>query len=536
MSRLSLGAFAALVVATVAAFFVTQHLKSSTPLIAGLPKPSPSVISPEGRGCGGTHRGTHVSFYLLHRADDVAVYVVDPSGTIVRTLVSSRHMRRGVRNPDGEFFWDGRTDGGAVAADGTYYLRVVLLGQGRTIELANPVTVQSSAPRPMITDVTPAVISRPGMAATIRIAGNDRRGGLVSLYRTDLPGKVRLVKSFGAPWGRTTVRWDGRVHGRPAPAGTYLVGLTVTDRACNVGRFPMRIPPPPGSTPRAGVTVRYLAAQPPLHAVLAGRTATVRVDAGGQPYSWTLTRVGVRKPAASGHAQGSALSVPVPAGRSGLYVLSLRAAHLLASVPVLVSARTAPGAGTLVVLPALTWQGLDPVDDTGDGVPDTLPAGGPITLDRVLAQGLPKGFASEAQLLSQLDSAHVPYELTTDLGLIDGVPPSLSRRQVVVLAGSERWLTAALGRRLRAFVAGGGHLLSLGLDSLRREVTVGGGKATDPRPPSPTDIFGVRPGAVLAADPDVDVSYGRGAVAEFNPVASGAAAQLVSQLQQVLGR
>ena len=51
MSRLPLTAFGALIVATVAAFFVTQHLKVSTPLIAGFPHPSPSAISPAGNGC-----------------------------------------------------------------------------------------------------------------------------------------------------------------------------------------------------------------------------------------------------------------------------------------------------------------------------------------------------------------------------------------------------------------------------------------------------------------------------------------------------
>ena len=42
MSRLSLGAFGALVVATVGAFFVTQHLKVTTPVIAGLTPPGTS--------------------------------------------------------------------------------------------------------------------------------------------------------------------------------------------------------------------------------------------------------------------------------------------------------------------------------------------------------------------------------------------------------------------------------------------------------------------------------------------------------------
>ena len=120
MNRLSFVAFAALVVATVAAFFVTQHLKVTTPLIAGTPRPSPAVINPVGGTvCGGVdHRFTRISFYLLHRADDVDVYVVDQSGSIVRTLAIGRHMRRGVRTPDGLFTWNGRKDNGAVAPDG----------------------------------------------------------------------------------------------------------------------------------------------------------------------------------------------------------------------------------------------------------------------------------------------------------------------------------------------------------------------------------------------------------------------------------
>ena len=93
------------------------------------------------------------------------------------------------------------------------------------------------------------------------------------IYRTDLPGAPTLVKSFPArPAGRTT--WDGTVAGgAPAPQGTYLVGLRVTDRACNTGSFPAVLPPVAGTTAHAGVTVRYLAALPPLTPVAAGATA-----------------------------------------------------------------------------------------------------------------------------------------------------------------------------------------------------------------------------------------------------------------------
>ena len=146
MSRLTTSAFAVLVAATIGAFFVTQHLKVTTPLLAGTPRPVPGVIDPlhgvpcvQGRNSG----STTISFYLLHRADTVVVSVVSAdTGSIVRTVADGRHMRKGVRNPDGVFRWDGREDNGQVAPDGTYYFRVALIHQGRTINLSDvPVKV-----------------------------------------------------------------------------------------------------------------------------------------------------------------------------------------------------------------------------------------------------------------------------------------------------------------------------------------------------------------------------------------------------------
>jgi hypothetical protein len=144
----------------------------------------------------------------------------------------------------------------------------------------------------------------------------------------------------------------------------------------------------------------------------------------------------------------------------------------------------------LVILPALSWQGLNPVDDRGDGIPATLASGGPIELARPLAHGLPPGFADEAGFLEYLDASHHAYQLTTDLGLVDRVGPRLSGHRTVVLAGSELWLPAKTATALRAYVAGGGHVLSFGIDSLRRGVTVRGGRAFEPTRPSTADALG----------------------------------------------
>ena len=258
--RLSVAAFGALVVASIGAFFVTQHLKVTTPLINGAPRPVPAVIDPlHGVRCGKYNSGfATISFWLQHRSDDVDVYVVDDaSGAIVRTVASARHMRVGVRTPDGVFHWDGRLADGRVAPDGTYYFRVALRQQGATIDLTSvPVRVKTVPPHPVITSVQPSVIS-PGTHVTIRYVGNENRGGTILLYRLAATGAPRLVKVFPTPWKGQHAVWDGTVaQQQPAPAGTYLLALQVSDAACNIGRYPAQIPSAPGSAATDVVIVR----------------------------------------------------------------------------------------------------------------------------------------------------------------------------------------------------------------------------------------------------------------------------------------
>jgi hypothetical protein len=330
---------------------------------------------------------------------------------------------------------------------------------------------------------------------TIRYTGAATRGATVQIYRTDLPGAPR-VKHFRA--GLHTAVWDGKILQQPAPQGTYLVGLNVTDRACNTGHFPIVMPPAAATTPHAGVTIRYLAAEPPLRPVPAGSVATVYVDARQQPYRWALRRAGSKTIVSRGAASRFTLTVKLPNGRAGMYQLALRSTGHRTVVPLVASlpAATRPPR-VLVVLPALTWQGLNPVDDDGDGLPNTLEAGGPIALNRPLANGFPAGAVDQAGLLSYLDKTRRAYDLTTDVGLLEGFGPTLQGHSGVVLAGSERWLPASLQSTLRAYVENGGHVASFGIDSLRRSVTLQGQRALDPTRPAAVDAFGGRQGPVV---------------------------------------
>jgi hypothetical protein len=146
----------------------------------------------------------------------------------------------------------------------------------------------------------------------------------------------------------------------------------------------------------------------------------------------------------------------------------------------------------LVVLPAITWQGLNPVDDDGDGFPDTLDDAPAVPLARPFASGrLPAGLGTEIKpLLRFLAARRLSYDLTTDLALARGTGPQLDHRKGVVFAGSERWFTEPLDARLRRYVEQGGRVASFGTDSLRRTVALTPTQLSDPSPAQDTNPLG----------------------------------------------
>lgn len=147
MKKLGVTAFVVLGLATVGAFFLIQHLKVSTPLIAGNPVPFPPMINPVGGGMcivdnpagqreAVSFRRMSISFFLLYRSDDVDVYVLNQSGAVVATLAHGVFMRAAPGNLK-TFTWGGREAGGRLAPAGKYYVKVVLVHQARTIAITN---------------------------------------------------------------------------------------------------------------------------------------------------------------------------------------------------------------------------------------------------------------------------------------------------------------------------------------------------------------------------------------------------------------
>ena len=211
-----------------------------------------------------------------------------------------------------------------------------------------------------------------------------------------------------------------------------------------------------------------------------------------------LSRYGDPEPIRRGERIAGRFRVSVPRDtRTGVYLVRVKSGRHRAVWPLAVaglpqSKRAASRPRPLVVLPAISWQGLNPVDGDLDGFADTLPAGGPVELDRPFrGGGLPPRFAAEvAPLLRYLDRERLAYDLTTDVSLARGEGPALGNAPGAAFAGSELWLPEPLLRRLRSEVDDGLRVASFGADAFRRSVRLQGDRLSDPGPPRRLNAFG----------------------------------------------
>ncbi len=496
MSTLARVVFLALVLATFGAFFAAQRLKGAPPVVE---LRGQRWFSPNGDG----RKDTAELKLRVRESDVLTADLIDAAGDPIRRVATERAVTPGRVLL---LSWDGKTDAGTPAPDGVYRVRASLTQQGRSVVSPRLITLDTTPPKPRVMRIQPGQIvgpQAPEMAITVRgISG--RRATRFRVLRTD-EGAPKLVAKGRRAAGLRRWIWNGRSRGVPVPPGVYVVQVAVRDRAGNVGRNPAKVPPDAGDSPGpAGITVRSLAAQPPLRPITAGSRGEFFVDSRGRPYRWAIRRVGGKRAVRRGKVRAGAkgpLRLLAPRGTSGLYLLELESGRSSTRVPFLVQAKER--ATLLVVVPAITWLGTDPVDDppVRDGIPDTLDrAGGErVRWPRVFAgeDGLPPGFSSQvAPLLRFLDGAGIRYDLTSDLDLSLTDAPRASDRKGVLLAGSERWVTRPVGRRLRRYVQDGGRIATFGVETLRRGVTLRAnkpetaGELLRPTQPTPDDPFG----------------------------------------------
>ena len=495
MTRLAQVVFALLVVATGGAFFVAQKLKTADPVLLSFRLGS-EAISPNGDGRFERQRIT----FRLKRSELIDVAVVDERGDKVRELAS------GVQLPAyrtiAPLSWNGRDENGKVVADGRYRIRVTLRREGRSIVVPKSFLVDTLPPTIRVVAIGPSAGPGPellpradGQPAQIRLNTSARDGRLLIFRTAPLP--TEQVAELPIAQGSDQVSWDGRgSNGRLVAPGTYLA---VAQRRDSAGVLGSSVPLDAKGMPiivygqrlpgQGGITVRPIAAQPPLLPSTAGSSIAVPVDANGGRFSWNLGQVG-KSSSRRGTSSSSTVRVKPPGKSSQLLIFTAKKGALRASVPVAVDdPKSHP---VLVVLPLMTWQGRNPVDDDGDGEPNLLSNGDSVQLPRVLGTPLPSRFAvQEKPIISWLDRNRYRYDLTTDYALASGRGPTLSGHSGVLLAGDTVWLPPTAARKLRGFVTAGGTLVEAGTDSLLRSVTLTrNANLIKPLPAATADIFG----------------------------------------------
>lgn len=276
----------ALLVATAAAFALTEGLKLEQSPIFGTRVTK--VFSP-------ALGGAEISF-RLRKADTVRVSLVDGAGDVVRTLVD-RHYGTGRVT----VVWDGRDDDRNVLPEGAYKPRVHLSGARRTIELPNPIRVDTAGPEILRSDVSPLAFSPDG---------DGRADRIIVRYRLDEPGRMLLYVSakrrVRTRFARKedALRWYGIVDGKPLRAGSYPFMLRAIDPAGNLGA------PVFGS-----LRIRYVEVPEKAIRTVAGTRFRIQVDADARTVRWRFA-------GGTGKSEPGLLSLRAPSvpGEYTLYV------------------------------------------------------------------------------------------------------------------------------------------------------------------------------------------------------------------------
>jgi hypothetical protein len=254
-----------LLVATAAAFAITEHLKLiKSPLYGPVIS---KVFSPV---CRCETSKARIRFRLRH-PDHVTVTIEDSAGDRVATLVSDRRLP--ARIPQ-RFGWEGRTDSGVRAPDGVYHATVHLAHARRTFRFTNRIVLDTTVPHVLsATGGKRVLLAGPGRTVAIGYALSKRAHALVYL------GSHLIIR------GRRTrthdkVKWAGTLDGSPLPAGTYVLSVGAQDVAGNKT--------PAAKRKDVTVVVRYAVISPARLDVGGGQRFTVSVKTAAKRFTWRL--------------------------------------------------------------------------------------------------------------------------------------------------------------------------------------------------------------------------------------------------------
>jgi hypothetical protein len=249
--------------------------------------------------------------FRVHTSGPVTAEVVAPGGKVVRELGRLPH-------PGGRVLavWNGRENGGSVAADGSYRLKVRL--SGRHIELLNPLALDTAV-RVQSTHLSRRVISPDcdsyGDRVSVVVRGNEQLAGLALQVRegTRVVRTVRVKSRARA----LAISWPPRAGKRCTTArdGRYRLLVIARDVPGNTRAFDL-----------GAITARGVVLSPPDRSIVAGRRVRIGISADARGLRLELARLGDGAPQILARGtRAPAATARLPAGgRGGVYVVSNR--------------------------------------------------------------------------------------------------------------------------------------------------------------------------------------------------------------------
>jgi hypothetical protein len=276
-----------LLVATAAAFAITEHLKLIKSPIFGT-----KVTKAFSPVCHCATAKATIRVKLRH-ADVVTVTIEDSSRHTVATVAAGVPLPKGFMT----FRWDGRTADGSVAPQGGYQPQIALADARRTILLPNVIEVVTTTPKVLSASDEKGAFAPGGKRAiAIHYILSKRAHAVVYL------GSRRIIR------GRPTrthgqLKWNGTRGGRILPAGRYVLSVGALDLAGNET--------PPADRKQVVVVLRDIALSQARIDVRRRARFTVGVATEARKYSWRFA--GER-----GTARGKVLKLRAPA-RLGRY-------------------------------------------------------------------------------------------------------------------------------------------------------------------------------------------------------------------------
>ena len=259
-----------LLVATAAAFAITEHLKLiKSPIYGtevsnrdGVPT---KLFSPV---CQCANSAARLTIRLRHH-DHVTVTIVDAEDRQVATIASDESV--GARAPQ-HFVWDGRMADGTQAPDGVYHPWVSLSHARHTYRFTNKIILDTTPPKVRAASVGDSTLcAGPSRTVAISYSFSEKAHAVVYLGRR----KIIVGRETQQP-----VKWGGTVGGKPLPAGTYVLSVGGQDLAGNET--------PAAERTSLKVDVRYVELSPGRIAVRSGTPFRVHVKTAARHYTWRL--------------------------------------------------------------------------------------------------------------------------------------------------------------------------------------------------------------------------------------------------------